>query len=112
MNGIPPRLDLREASGAREAIVLQDLPLGWEAREDRTGSNGYKNGSDFIITLVVVNFNSSSLTQIDTSYSISNRISLSIFWLTPITLLHRNRQTITARFTSTYRLALTRTETR
>ena len=37
----------------------------------RTGSNGYKNGLDFIITLVVVNSNSSSLTKIDTSYSIS-----------------------------------------
>ena len=28
-----------------------------EAREDRTGSNGYKNVLDLIITLVVVNFN-------------------------------------------------------
>ena len=61
MNGIPPRLDLREASGAREAIVLQDLPFGWEAKEDRTRSNRYKNVSDLIITLVMVNSNSSSL---------------------------------------------------
>ena len=45
----------------------------------RSEGNGYKNGLDFIITLVVVNFNSSSLTQIDTSYSIYNRIGLSIF---------------------------------
>jgi len=34
--GIPPRPGLREASGAREATVLPNLPLGWEAREDRT----------------------------------------------------------------------------
>jgi hypothetical protein len=33
-------------------------------QEDRIVSNGYKNVLDLIITLVVVNFNSSSLTQI------------------------------------------------
>ena len=46
-----------------------------DGRDGRTGSNGYKNELDFIITLVVVNSqNSSSLTQIDTSYSIPYRI--------------------------------------
>ena len=42
----------------------------WDGRDGRTKDNGYKNGLDFIIILVVVNFNSSSLIQIDTSYSI------------------------------------------
>ena len=44
--------------------------LSRDATDVRTENNGYKNVLDFIITLVVVNsLNSSSLTQIDTSYS-------------------------------------------
>ena len=62
-------------------------------RDGRTKGNRYKNGLDFIITLVVVNSHSiilatSSLMQIDTSYSIYNRIGLSYQRLTPITLFH------------------------
>jgi hypothetical protein len=56
IDGTPPRLGLREASGAREATVLPNLPTSWEDGEDRIGSNGYKNVLDLIITLVVVNF--------------------------------------------------------
>ena len=63
-NGIPPRPGLREASEDREVTALPGLPLRREGKEDRTFSNGYKNVLDLIITLVVVNLNSSSLTQI------------------------------------------------
>jgi hypothetical protein len=48
----------------RDVNGLPNLPPSRDAREDRIMNNGYKNVLDLIITLVVVNFNSSSLTQI------------------------------------------------
>ena len=75
-------------------------------------SNGYKNGLDFIITLVVVNFNSSSLTQIDTSYSILLiELIVTLFIKTWITSLHYESPENNRTAYSVTRLALVRTET-
>ncbi|OWY51931.1 hypothetical protein AALT_g12044 [Alternaria alternata] len=63
-DGIPPRPGLREASKVWEAMALPYLPSWREDRRIGTDCNGYKGWTDFIITLVVVNSNSSSLTQI------------------------------------------------